>query len=424
MTDLNRAGRTYASSLIADGKVDKTAAWTFTSADGNALLGDAGSDWTTYGKCHLGVDSTESFDTKDHWKYPFAKGGTLYRSALIAIRSRAGQQRDKAIGDAAGALLDEIDGDSDRTHENSATRTPSAGVLTVSARPPRIEVDLRNAERPAYEFDVTEESISKWCAGLRAAVKADDQTANIEMFGVIGEDFWSGGGITAKLVSSQLRAIGDKDVTVLVNSPGGDMFEGIAIYNLLQQHKGSVTVKVLGLAASAASVIAMAGDDIQIGQGAFLMIHNCWVMAMGNRHDMQEVSDYLAPFDDALADIYSARSGQKKTACAAWMDAETFMNASQSVDRGFATGILPAAEVTEDKEATNRAKSASALRKADVVLARAGVPRSERRALFSKRMHSGTQDAAGTAGTTQDAGANGTQNAAEMIKAAQALFAK
>lgn len=72
------------------------------------------------------------------------------------------------------------------------------------------------------------------------------------------------------------------DVTVNINSPGGDMFEGLAIYNLLREYQGKVTVKVLGIAASAASVIAMAGDDIQIGRGAFLMIHNCWVVAMGS----------------------------------------------------------------------------------------------------------------------------------------------
>jgi ATP-dependent Clp protease protease subunit len=85
------------------------------------------------------------------------------------------------------------------------------------------------------------------------------------MFEDIGEDFWTGGGITAKKVSPQLRAIGDRPVEVQLNSPGGDMFEGIAIYNVLREHPQDITVKVMGMAASAASLIAMAGDTVEIG---------------------------------------------------------------------------------------------------------------------------------------------------------------
>ncbi|HCF5801664.1 TPA: Clp protease ClpP, partial [Pseudomonas aeruginosa] len=101
-----------------------------------------------------------------------------------------------------------------------------------------------------------------------------------------------------------LRAIGgDVDVTVNINSPGGDVFEGLAIYNLLREHKGKVSVNIIGLAASAASFIAMAGDEIRIGRAAFLMIHNAWLIAMGNRNDLREIADWLEPFDMTLADI-------------------------------------------------------------------------------------------------------------------------
>jgi ATP-dependent Clp protease protease subunit len=85
------------------------------------------------------------------------------------------------------------------------------------------------------------------------------------MYDVIGEDFWSGGGVTVNRVDAALRQIGNQDVEVHINSPGGDMFEGIAIYNRLLEHPGKVTVKVLGLAASAASIIAMAGEEVLIG---------------------------------------------------------------------------------------------------------------------------------------------------------------
>jgi ATP-dependent Clp protease protease subunit len=94
-------------------------------------------------------------------------------------------------------------------------------------------------------------------AGVRG-LAADDNV--ITMFDVIGEDFWSGGGVTAKKVAAQLRAIGDRPVEVQINSPGGDMFEGIAIYNVLREHPQPITVKVMGMAASAASILAMAGD--------------------------------------------------------------------------------------------------------------------------------------------------------------------
>jgi ATP-dependent protease ClpP protease subunit len=96
--------------------------------------------------------------------------------------------------------------------------------------------------------------------------------------------------ITAKGVAAQLRAIGDRPVEVQINSPGGDMFEGFAIYNVLREHPQAITVKIMGMAASAASIIAMAGDTIEIGAASFIMIHNCEVVAVGNRHDMAETA--------------------------------------------------------------------------------------------------------------------------------------
>jgi ATP-dependent Clp protease protease subunit len=164
----------------------------------------------------------------------------------------------------------------------------------------------------------------------------------ITMFDVIGEDFWSGGGVTAKKVAAQLRAIGDRPVEVQINSPGGDMFEGIAIYNVLREHPAAVTVKVMGMAASAASIIAMAGDTIEIGAASFLMIHNCWVVAVGNRHDMAETAAFLEPFDQAMADVYAAaHRARQRIKVAKWMDAETYMSGQMAIDRGFADALLP-----------------------------------------------------------------------------------
>ncbi|MDZ0572898.1 head maturation protease, ClpP-related [Klebsiella variicola] len=216
-------------------------------------------------------------------------------------------------------------------------------------------------------------ALDRWDGGIKAAT-TDDNT--ISVFDVIGQDYW-GEGITAKRIAGALRAMNGADVTVNINSPGGDMFEGLAIYNLLREYEGHVTVKVLGIAASAASIIAMAGDDIQIGRGAFLMIHNCWLYAMGNRHDFAELAQSLEPFDTAMADIYAARSGLDIAAVQKLMDAESYIGGSDAVAKGLADSLLSADAVSDGDESP-----AAALRKLDTLLAKTNTPRSERRKLI------------------------------------------
>ncbi|GAA6563006.1 Clp protease ClpP [Klebsiella pneumoniae] len=216
-------------------------------------------------------------------------------------------------------------------------------------------------------------ALDRWDGGIKAAT-TDDNT--ISVFDVIGQDYW-GEGITAKRIAGALRAMNGADVTVNINSPGGDMFEGLAIYNLLRDYEGHVTVKVLGIAASAASIIAMAGDDIQIGRGAFLMIHNCWLYAMGNRHDFAELAQSLEPFDTAMADIYAARSGLDIAAVQKLMDAESYIGGSDAVAKGLADSLLSADAVSDGDESP-----AAALRKLDALLAKTNTPRSERRKLI------------------------------------------
>lgn len=216
-------------------------------------------------------------------------------------------------------------------------------------------------------------ALDRWDGGIKAAT-TDDNT--ISVFDVIGQDYW-GEGITAKRIAGALRAMNGADVTVNINSPGGDMFEGLAIYNLLREYEGHVTVKVLGIAASAASIITMAGDDIQIGRGAFLMIHNCWLYAMGNRHDFAELAQSLEPFDTAMADIYAARSGLDIAAVQKLMDAESYIGGSDAVAKGLADSLLSADAVSDGDESP-----ATALRKLDALLAKTNTPRSERRKLI------------------------------------------
>ena len=221
--------------------------------------------------------------------------------------------------------------------------------------------------------DLPAAAMERWNGGIRAARDGDN---SISIFDVIGADFW-GEGVTASRIAGALRSLNGADVTVNINSPGGDMFEGLAIYNLLREYDGKVTVKVLGLAASAASIIAMAGDDVQIGRGAFLMIHNCWVYAMGNRHDLAQIAADMEPFDNAMSDIYQARSGLDADTIGKMMDGETYIGGSEAVAKGFADSLLSADEIADDDDSP-----AAALRKLDALLAKTDTPRSERRKLL------------------------------------------
>jgi ATP-dependent protease ClpP protease subunit len=261
--------------------------------------------------------------------------------------------------------------------------------------------EARTFPRPQnYQWDAPSDVLTKWAEHPLAAVPDADGDTTISMFDVIGEDGWSGGGVTANRISAALRSIGSKDITVRINSPGGDMFEGIAIYNLLRAHPARVTVEVLGWAASAASVIAMAGDEIRMGLGSFMMVHNAWGVVIGNRHDMRDAATLFDRFDAAIADIYQARTGMKRADIEQLMDAETFMAAAQTVEYGFADVVDDAQIHAETNASAQVRPEIQARRRIDAALAKQGVSRTERRKMFNQI--AGMHDAADTA--THDAG--------------------
>jgi ATP-dependent Clp protease protease subunit len=247
--------------------------------------------------------------------------------------------------------------------------------------------EIRCDHRLATQFDVRPDALERWHPEVRAA-KEDE--ASISIYDSIGEN-WEGTGITAKRISGVLRNIGTQPVKVNVNSPGGDFFEGVAIYNLLRNHKAKVTVQIMGLAASAASVIAMAGDEILMGEGAWFMVHNAWTVSMGNRHDLRDSADRLEPFDQAMAEVYSRRTGLTVEAAAALMDKETWIGANQAVTDGFATGLLERADILQDAQAQGNRK---VLALVEASMARAGHSRSTRRDAL-RTLLSGMPSAAG-----------------------------
>ena len=247
-----------------------------------------------------------------------------------------------------------------------------------------------------FQWEAPSEVLSQWSERPLAA-EADDPNT-ITIFDVIGEDYWTGGGVTDKRIAGALRAIGPNPVTVKINSPGGDVFDGISIYNLLAEHPAKVTVLVMGMAASAASLIAMAGDEIRMGIGTFMMVHNAWGGVVGNRHDMAKAVTLFEKIDGALADVYEARTGGKRDEIVSLMDEETFLTAKEAVSLGFADAT-DATLKSGDASASDR-QTVNARRRLDALLAEK-LPRSERRRLF-KEATGGTHDAAPTA--TQDAG--------------------
>lgn len=269
----------------------------------------------------------------------------------------------------------------------------------AKARPGALPLSANREVTALTKADV----LDKWsdeAAGIRALETGDNV---ITMFDLIGEDYWSeSGGVTAKKVAAQLRAIGPRPIEIHINSPGGDMFEGIAIYNILREHPHEITVKVMGMAASAASIIAMAGDKILIGTASFLMIHNCWVVAIGNRNDMRETAEWLEPFDQAMVDLYAARSGSSEKDIAKWMDAETSMSGTMAISRGFADDLLSSDAHYVDDDEKVKDKTNNKLRAMEIALMAQGKTRTQARTCVNDIR--GTTDSAPSASTTDSAG--------------------
>lgn len=267
----------------------------------------------------------------------------------------------------------------------------------------------------AIRSELQPRALERWNRDVCAAATDDEPERSISIYDVIGYDYWTGEGVTTKRIAGALRSLGAGPVTVNVNSPGGDMFEGMAIYNLLREHKGEVTVKVLGVAASAASIIAMAGDEVQIARAGFFMVHNSWVVASGNRNDLREISDWLEPFDAAMADIYVARSGMEPKAVAKLMDAESWIGGSDSIERGLADALLPSDQVGRGGGKAN----AAAARRIEAALRASGMPKSEAMRLISEFKSSAGDPAGGGAG--DPTGFRGGNGAADVFSALRAF---
>ena len=167
--------------------------------------------------------------------------------------------------------------------------------------------------------------------------------------GTIAEESWFDDDITPQLFKEEVMA-GSGDITVWINSPGGDCVAAAQIYNMLMDYKGNVTVKIDGIAASAASVIAMAGTKVLVSPVSMMMIHNPMTVAMGDTAEMQKAIEMLGSVKDSIINAYEIKTGLSRARLSHLMDAETWMDANKAVELGFADEILKRADVPEDME--------------------------------------------------------------------------
>ena len=175
--------------------------------------------------------------------------------------------------------------------------------------------------------------------------------------GTIADESWYDDDVTPQLFKNDLYAESG-DVTVWLNSPGGDCVAAAQIYNMLKEYPGNITIKIDGIAASAASLIAMAGDEVLMSPVSMMMIHNPLTMAVGNADDMQKAAAMLDEVKDSIINAYELKTGLTRAKLSHLMDDETWMNAVTAVDLGFADGILyrdsdKKDEKTEDDDKTD-----------------------------------------------------------------------
>ena len=224
------------------------------------------------------------------------------------------------------------------------------------------------------------QALTMWNPSLDVRNEDKDETS-ISVLDVIGQDPWTGEGVTMKRISAALRKIGERDVVVNINSPGGSFFEGLAIHNALKAHPHKVTVNVLGVAASAASIIAMAGDEVNIAKAGFLMNHNTMIGVYGNKETFMREAGWLQQFDDIAAGIYADRSGEDIKSVSKELAAATedgvWLSGEKAVERGYADAVIEfdvknTAKTQEQVEDTTR-------REVDQLLALHNYTRSRRK---------------------------------------------
>lgn len=174
----------------------------------------------------------------------------------------------------------------------------------------------------------------------------EDGGADLYLEGEIADKTWYVDEVTPEMFRAELQNAEGRDITVWINSPGGDVFAASMIYTALMEHKGGVTVKIEGLAASAASVIAMAGDRVLMAPTAYMMIHDPWTVVCGNAEDVRHQADVLDEVAEGLVLAYQIKTGLSKNKLRQMMADETWMSAQTAIDNGFADALMTREQAT------------------------------------------------------------------------------
>lgn len=190
--------------------------------------------------------------------------------------------------------------------------------------------------------------------------KKEEKSAELLLYGEISSTSWWGDEVTPKQFKEDLDNLGDIDtLNIYINSGGGDIFAGQAIYSMLKRHNANKTVYVDGLAASIASVIAMAGDKIVIPKNAMIMIHKAWTGMYGNANDFRKIADDLEKIEEGIIATYEEKTGLEKEKIKEMMDKETWMTAEEAFENGFADEIEEEKKIAAsiNKETLNKYKN-------------------------------------------------------------------
>jgi ATP-dependent Clp protease protease subunit len=170
-------------------------------------------------------------------------------------------------------------------------------------------------------------------------VRNSDESRTLYLDGVIAEESWFDDDITPKAFKDELLS-GEGDVVIWINSPGGDCVAASQIYSMLMDYKGNITVKIDGIAASAASVIAMAGTEVLMAPTALMMVHNPLTVVIGDSEEMQKAIDMLGEVKESIINAYEIKTGLSRAKLSHLMDAESWLSAHKAIELGFADGLL------------------------------------------------------------------------------------
>lgn len=202
-----------------------------------------------------------------------------------------------------------------------------------------------------FKNEKYEEQLKNIPHNFAVAHDEEKNESTLTIYGIIGDSWWDDS-TSAIEVDNALKQVGSNDLVIHLNSPGGDAFDGIAIYNRLKKHDGKVTIHIDGWACSAASVIAMAADELIMGAGSMVMIHEASNVIWGTKNDFRKQADLLEKLEDGIIDIYMTKANVEREKIKTMVDDETWFSANEAVEIGFATSTATSTIVEDNEEIT------------------------------------------------------------------------